>query len=560
MKNARAPLAVGGFIATGLAVALCPATPISQAPISPLAVSATRVADLQQTAATIERLQRDQILRVTDVVQDPLLPQRTHQRLTQYHHDVRVIGADLTLQTEAGVPASAFGQIYPDISLDVVPRLSADEALTRLDPNRLRSLTAPPVLAVILDRTTSSYKLVHELQTFGPDGLLTTQIDATTGAVVAERYALRTQTTGLPCDDCAVGEGRGVKGDRKKISVRTRSGTFAADDGLRPARISTYDLGGDWSRAVDVLLERSALTAADLATDTDNDWRDGVNVDAHVGSGWTIDYLYHRFGQRGLDSQGSPVTVLVHPVDRAALFTVPAEVVALFHLNAFFCGTCGPHGMAVFGEGLPAGQTLGNTGQTLDFFAAGIDVVAHELAHAVTEFSSGLLNQGESGALSEAFSDLIGAGTEFFMAESGRHPAEQADYLIGEDVVRPGGIRSLSDPLAMGDPDHYSIRFVGVADNGGIHTNSTIASHVYFLAVEGGVNRTSGLAVSGLGVERRALVEQIFYRAYTLLLPTSATFSMARAATIQSARDLSDDEAVEQTIAAAWTAVGVGES
>ena len=416
------------------------------------------------------------------------------------------------------------------------------------------------MLGVILDRTTSSYRLVHELQTFGPDGLLTIQIDATTGAVVTERYAVRTQATGLPCDDCAVGEGRGVKGDRKKISVRTRSGAFAADDGLRPARISTYDLGGDWSRAVDVLLGRAALTAADLAADTDNDWRDGVSVDAHVGSGWTIDYLYHRFGQRGLDGQNSPVTVLVHPVDRAALFTTPAEVVALFHLNAFFCGTCGPHGMAVFGEGLPPGQSLGNTGQTLDFFAAGIDVVAHELAHAVIESSSGLLNEGESGALSEAFSDLIGAGTEFFMAESERHPAEQADYLIGEDVVKPGGIRSLSDPLAMGDPDHYSIRFIGASDNGGVHTNSTIASHVYFLAVEGGVNRTSGLAVSGLGAERRELVEQIFYRAYSLLLPTSATFSMARAATIQSARDLSDDEAVEQTIAAAWTAVGVEES
>ena len=144
--------------------------------------------------------------------------------------------------------------------------------------------------------------------------------------------------------------------------------------------------------------------------------------------------------------------------------------------------------------------------------------------------------------------------------KSGRHPAEQADYLIGEDVVKPGGIRSLSDPLAMGDPDHYSIRFVGASDNGGVHTNSTIASHVYFLAVEGGVNRTSGLAVSGLGAERRELVEQIFYRAYSLLLPTSATFSMARAATIQSARDLSDDEVVERTIAAAWTAVGVEES
>ena len=556
MKNTRVPLTLGGFIATGLAMALHPATPTSQEPLSPLSVSATRAADLRHTAATVERLRRGGDLRVTDIVQDPLLPHRTHQRLAQYHQGVRVIGADLTVQTEEGIATSAFGQIYPDISLDVVPRLSVDEVLMRANPDGLRSLTAPPTLAVVLDRTTSSYRLVHELQTFGPDGLLTTQIDAATGALVTERYALRTQTTPLPCSDCAVGEGRGVKGDRKKISVRARSGTFTADDGLRPARISTYDLGGDWSRSLDVLFGHSALSEADLAADTDNDWRDGVNVDAHVGSGWTLDYLYHRFGHGGLDGRNSPVTVLVHPIDRAALFTAPGEVVALFHVNAFFCGTCGPHGMVVFGEGLPPGQSLG-TGQTLDFFAAGIDIVAHELGHAVIEFSSGLVYEGESGALSEAFSDLIGVGTEFFMAESGRHPAEQADYLVGEDVVKPGGVRSLSNPLARGDPDHYSIRFLGASDNGGVHTNSTIVSHVYYLAVEGGVNRTSGLAVNGLGANRRELVEQIFFRSFSLLLPTSATFSMARAATLQSARDLSGDEAVEQTIAAAWTAVGV---
>ena len=556
MSNARVPLTLSGVIATALAVALHPATPISQESISPLTVSATQAADLRQAVAFIDQLGRDGSVRVTEVVQDPLLPQRTHQRLTQFHHDVRVIGGDLTVQTENGVATSVFGQIFPNITLDAVPPLSADEALVRSNPDGLRSLTAPPALAVVLDRTTSSYRLVYELHTFGPDGWLVTQVDATTGAVVTERYALRTQTTGLPCGDCAVGEGLGVKGDRKKISVRSRSGAFTADDGLRPARISTYDMGGDWSRTLDVLLERSALTSADLAADADNDWRDGVNVDGHVGSGWTLDYLYHRFGHRGLDGQNSPVVVLVHPIDRAELFTAPSEVVALFHLNAFFCGPCGPNGIVVFGEGLPPGQTLVG-GQTLDFFAAGIDIVAHELGHAVIESSSGLVYEGESGALSEAFSDLIGAGTEFFMAESGRHPAEQADYLIGEDVVKPGGVRSLSDPLAKGDPDHYSIRFLGPEDNGGVHTNSTIVSHVYFLAVEGGVNRTSGLAVNGLGAERRELVEQVFFRAFSLLLPTGATFSMARAATIQSARDLSSDETVEQTIAAAWTAVGV---
>ena len=211
----------------------------------------------------------------------------------------------------------------------------------------------------------------------------------------------------------------------------------------------------------------------------------------------------------------------------------------------------------VFGEGLPPEQVLGNTGQVLDFFAAGIDIIAHELGHAVIESTSRLIYQGESGALNEAFSDLIGVGTEFFMAETGRHPPEAADYVIGEDVVKPGGVRSLANPLSRGDPDHYSLRFRGQLDKGGVHTNSAIATHAYYLAVEGGTNVTSGIRVSGLGPKNRAVVDQIFYRAFAFLLTEGTTFSMARAATLQSARDLMAGADVEQTIATAWTAVGV---
>ena len=170
------------------------------------------------------------------------------------------------------------------------------------------------------------------------------------------------------------------------------------------------------------------------------------------------------------------------------------------------------------------------------------------LGHAITEFTSQLVYQDESGALSEAFSDLMGVGTEFFMAETGRHPPEEADYVIGEDVIKPGGVRSLANPLSRGDPDHYSLRFLGQLDNGGVHTNSTIATHAYYLAVEGGTNMTSGVWVFGLGPKNRALVEQIFYRAFAFLLPETATFSMARAATTQSALDLMAGTDVEQTI------------
>ena len=102
---------------------------------------------------------------------------------------------------------------------------------------------------------------------------------------------------------------------------------------------------------------------------------------------------------------------------------------------------------------------------------------------------------------------------------AGRHP------LDGEPaaVRRP---RSLLAPLP------------GTADNGGVHINSGIANQAFYLAVEGGTNRTSGLAVQGVGGANREQIEKVFYRAFTLMLPSNATFSVARAATIQAARDL----------------------
>jgi thermolysin len=130
--------------------------------------------------------------------------------------------------------------------------------------------------------------------------------------------------------------------------------------------------------------------------------------------------------------------------------------------------------------------------------------------------------------------------------------------MIGEDTIRPGGIRSMSNPGTFGDPDHYSKRFTGTSDNGGVHTNSGIPNQVFFLAIEGGANRTSGVAVAGVGSPNREQIEKVFYRAFTTMLPASANFATARAATIQSARDLyGAGSPAERAVSQAWSAVGV---
>jgi hypothetical protein len=80
----------------------------------------------------------------------------------------------------------------------------------------------------------------------------------------------------------------------------------------------------------------------------------------------------------------------------------------------------------------------------------------------------------------------------------------------------------------------------------------------FYLAIEGGMNRTSGLSVQGVGGANREQIEKVFYRGFTLMLTPNATFSDARAATIQSARDLyGPGSGVDRAVTQAWAAVGV---
>jgi hypothetical protein len=126
--------------------------------------------------------------------------------------------------------------------------------------------------------------------------------------------------------------------------------------------------------------------------------------------------------------------------------------------------------------------------------------------------------------------------------------------MLGRDLTVPSGLfsRSLSNPALTENPDHYTRRA------GEIHLNSTIASHAFYLAVEGGTNRTSGLNVQGVGGSNREQIEKVFFRALTQLLPSNATFALARFSTIQAARDLyGPGGAVERAVTQSWDAVGV---
>lgn len=135
------------------------------------------------------------------------------------------------------------------------------------------------------------------------------------------------------------------------------------------------------------------------------------------------------------------------------------------------------------------------------------DVTAHELSHAVTQFTANLTYKNQSGALNESYSDVYGA------------MVDRADWLMGE-ALSIGAIRDLSDPNAYGQPkdmtEYKSYKFY---DNGGVHINSGIPNYAAYLLSDGGTNQ--GVKVTGQG---RPVTEQIWYKVETTALTSSAQF------------------------------------
>ena len=540
----------------GAALLLSMDVGVAQQP-SMVRIAATTVNDLRAWDGNVTTQLRSGNLRALSVERDPSVPARLVERLQQYYQGVPIFGAQIVRDSDSGVAQSIFGEVPQTFALDTRPGLAvgaAERAIIAIGGDSARLLRR--IELVILPMAVAQPRLAYTTVVSAAGSVFRLFVDANTGAELLRFSELQTQS--------AVGTGRGLVGDTKKLSVRSTAGAFVADDRLRPPSLLTYDMRNNLLRTLNVLDGFVPLSVSDLATDTDNAWTDIPAIDGHAYIGYTYDYYFKRHGRRSLDNRDRPIITLINGVSQQAALALPPDFFFTFAVNAFWCGDCGPGNVGVmyFGNGFPASAgTL--DGQVWTYLAGSLDVAAHELTHGVTESSSGLIYLDESGALNEAFSDIMGTSAEFFYQPVGSGIG-QADFLIGEDSIRaPGGaglvgIRSMNNPAAFGDPDHYSIRFTGSSDNGGVHINSGIVNHAFYLAIAGGTNRVSGLPVTGVGIANIEQMEKVFYRAFVFLLPANATFATARAATIQAARDLYGTTGpVVNAVTQAWTAVGV---
>ncbi len=450
----------------------------------------------------------------------------THVRMQQMVAGVPVSGAELiahfakdgaltTIDTRY-VPGLTDFDVNAQIPVDTAVRAAfADMHATdaRFDETRISEAPATR-LAVIakLDKSDAPV-LAYEISFRGgiddePLRMAYT-VDAKTGAVIGKFDNLhKVQGTGV-----------GVLGDTKTLEVTLTNGTYTMVDLTRtPNGIKTY------TAATNQVSPGTAVSSASMTTWDQTTIGKGAAVDAHFFAGVVYDYYKTAHGRLGIDGANGALISTVH--------------FGAAYNNAFWDGT-----QMTYGDG---DQKLFRA------FSAGLDVVGHELTHGVTEKSSALVYQDQSGALNESISDIFGMFVQHFYK-----PAITAGtWIMGEDIALGTlGRRDFIHPANGQQPANMSVIVTTTQDNGGVHTNSGIPNNAAYLMTMGGTNDVSKIVVpAGIGWDAAA---KVWYRSNTKYLTSTSDFAAAARATISSAKDLTLTQREQDIIECSWIATGV---
>lgn len=496
----------------------------------------------------------------------------SHEKFQLYHQGIKVEFSTYTLHSKAGKLESMTGDFYSLDKANTVPTLTKEQAFVHAlkkiaakeylwdsaeDAKAMNyeKPTGELVLLPILDASTSKLKdnnlrLAYKFDIYAslPVSRGDLYIDAVTGEVLL--YNATIKHLGEYSHGNRAKSTETVKDQANTVFVvaanaATRySGTQSIQTALSG---STYILS-DATRGLGVQTYNSARTATYPTTnftDADNNWtaaeynntnKDNGALDAHWGAEKTYDYWSTKHGRNSYDNAGAKIKSYIHYNLIAAGYPD--------NNNAFWNGS-----VMTYGDGSGTGG--------FDILTA-LDVAGHEIGHAVCSNTANLTYLNESGAMNEGFSDIWGACIEFSAAPT------KSTWLIGEDIEKRTGhlsLRSMSNPNVEGQPDTYkgTYWYTGTADSGGVHTNSGVLNHWFYILSIGksGTNDIgSAFNVTGITI---AKAEKIAYRLESVYLSASSNYSNARTYGIQSAIDLYGAGSAEVIATTnAFYAVGIG--
>jgi Zn-dependent metalloprotease len=305
----------------------------------------------------------------------------------------------------------------------------------------------------------------------------------------------------------------------KRTAIGPFVGLLAASPGVK--RRTVYDEKGGSKLPGKLVRSEGGKAASDVS----------VN-EAYDYAGDTYDFYKAVFARNSVDDKGMRLDSSVHYNQR-------------FN-NAFWDGM-----QMVYGDG---------DGRIFNRFTSFIDVIGHELTHGVTQFTSALDYEAQSGALNEHFSDVIGSLVKQWKL---KQTAAQGDWLIGKGLLAPGvkgvALRSMkapgtayNDPKTLGrDPQPANMsHYVNTnQDNGGVHINSGIPNKAFY---------NVAIALGGNAWEKAG---RIWYTAFTKKLEHTAQFADAANATFEVAGEFFGVGKAEQiAVGEGWKNVGINVS
>jgi len=470
-----------------------------------------------------------------------------HVRLAQRFRGLRVEGAHLTVHFDkSGKPYQVNGRYVPGLDLDVAPSMDASAAARVAQAHLAQRGRLPgkvfgePELLVFAPRDGEA-RLAYEVKVHQDEaGYIPARwvylIDARNGSVL--RAYDDVQDINAPTDD----------GDHAEITgtgLVSEGGTDVSVVGWMENQGPAYYL---YNRPSSWYVFNAAATgypdSNTFAHRFSPFWghSDRTQISAARALNHAQQYFHDVHGRESFDDANAFARADVHFGNGLA--------------NAFWFGDQ-PALAFGDGDGINAGSM------------AVMDIVGHELTHAVIDHTADLVYFGESGALNESFADIFGSLIEFHAQPAGTasYPAAtdgHDDWLIGEDCWMDGtALRDLRHPsstatLAEGyqQPSRYrgTHWFEGTGDNGGIHINSGVQNFFFYLLCEGGTGNNDGIDydLSGLGIEN---AQHIAYRAMTVYCAPNSNYEEVRDSWIWAAEDL--NPAWVPAVNAAWNAVGV---
>lgn len=256
--------------------------------------------------------------------------------------------------------------------------------------------------------------------------------------------------------------------------------------------------------------------------------RDAAVDEAFDGTGLVYQFLQTVYRRKSLDDKGLMLPSTVH--------------FAKEYDNAFWNGS-----QLAFGDG---------DNHIFNRFTASLTVIAHELIHGMTQYTSNLEYEGQSGALNEHLSDAFGAMVHQWRYQQA---ADQADWLIGQGMftlnVSGKALRNMRNPGTAYDdkligkdpqPGHMRDYVVTDEDNEGVHINSGIPNRAFVLAC---------LEVGGFSWEKMG---RIWYDVASRKLWAEATFQDFANITTSVAAEMYGSSSYEhKAVAGAWKQVGL---